>query len=412
MSCQDDKRPDTAADETQRVSGTRDLTPIESGPRTAQCPSQPPMADQLLSLVIEAPVDQGLEAAVSHCAAVISSLLPGCAVGLRVPRPGGGWVVRAHAVPGTKVAQDSATRLFPDFACERVVQIEQPRGSTLHVASTQTELLDPKSSAAQLIHRATHALRTLLQNACTCVRLQRLHVEVERLQARIIQGEKLASLGQIVANVVHELNNPLTSIAAYADYLGRAAAAGTLVEQATEPISRIGEATDRALKFARDLMDYAKPATDAPGPVSLEDVIAKAVAFCEHDFAANGIEVHRELDEPPPFVRGIAGHLVQVFVNLFTNAAQAMSAGGGQLRVTVRRRDAVAWIEVADTGIGVDAEMLGRIFEPYYTTRDSDHGTGLGLAIVRDIVLAHGGELRAQSAPGRGTAFSFTLPLA
>ena len=159
-------------------------------------------------------------------------------------------------------------------------------------------------------------------------------------------------------------------------------------------------------------MDYAKPSTEAPAAVALADVVERALAFCDHDFSRRRIEIVRDLGEQPPYVRGIAGHLIQVFVNLFVNAAQAMGDTGGQLRVALRTRDGDVVAEVSDTGVGIEADSLARIFEPYFTTRHGDCGTGLGLAIVRDIVSAHGGSLNATSRPGKGTTFWLTLPLA
>lgn len=122
----------------------------------------------------------------------------------------------------------------------------------------------------------------------------------------------------------------------------------------------------------------------------------------------------RELDARLPPVRGMAGQLTQVFVNLFTNAAHAMTAAGGELRITMHTNAAqhTLTVEVADSGIGIDEEDMPQIFEPFFTTKSEGRGTGLGLSIVRGIVDAHGGTIHASSALGEGTTFSLTLPLA
>jgi two-component system NtrC family sensor kinase len=237
-----------------------------------------------------------------------------------------------------------------------------------------------------------------------------------RLQAQVIQTEKLASLGQIVAGVVHELNNPLMSIIAYSDYLTKKLgkdASSDLGDDA-ERVRRIGEAAERILKFTRDLVAYARPTGDARGPVQLEEVIERALVFCEHEFTEGRVEVDREFPEPLPMIAGIPGQLTQVFVNLFTNAAHAMGKGGGILRVSVRPIDSGASlrIDVSDTGDGIPAEAMPQIFEPFFTTKSEGRGTGLGLSIVRGIVDAHGGTIHATSAVGEGTIFSVTLPLA
>jgi signal transduction histidine kinase len=230
----------------------------------------------------------------------------------------------------------------------------------------------------------------------------------------MIQAEKLASLGQIVAGIVHELNNPLTSILAYADYLSRkrrARGQDDDVEDDIERLRRIEEAASRILKFSRDLVAYARPSTEVPGPVSLSEVVGKALGFCEHEFKHIGVE-HHVAEELPP-IRGVSGSLIQVFVNLFTNAAHAMSAGG-QLRILARLEPnaRAVLVDVEDEGQGIEPENVPLIFEPFFTTKTDGRGTGLGLSIVRGIVDMHGGTVAVRSAPGRGTVFTLTLPLA
>jgi signal transduction histidine kinase len=230
----------------------------------------------------------------------------------------------------------------------------------------------------------------------------------------MIQAEKLASLGQIVAGIVHELNNPLTSILAYADYLARkrrARAHDADLEDDLERLRRIEEAASRILKFSRDLVAYARPSAEIPGPVSLSDVIGKALGFCEHEF--NRIRIERLVAEDLPPIRGVSGSLIQVFVNLFTNAAHAMSEGG-RLRIRARVEPAAraVLVDIEDEGLGIEPENVSLIFEPFFTTKTEGRGTGLGLSIVRGIVDTHGGTIAVRSVPGRGTVFTLTLPLA
>ena len=147
--------------------------------------------------------------------------------------------------------------------------------------------------------------------------------------------------------------------------------------------------------------------------MSLAEVIAQAHAFSQHEFERYGIVVDVACDAGVPPLRGRAGPLTQVFVNLFTNAAHAMSEHGGRLSVTVREEAEPSKIavEVTDTGTGIHPETLSRIFEPFFTTKETGRGTGLGLAIVREIVEAHGGTVGAASTPGEGTTFTVHLPL-
>ena len=151
---------------------------------------------------------------------------------------------------------------------------------------------------------------------------------------------------------------------------------------------------------------------EVPAPVPIHDVIDRALVFCEHVLDQTGVLVERNFGSVPP-VRGVAGQLTQVFVNLFTNAAHAMNEGGGCLSVTTELigDDGVA-ITIIDDGHGIDLDHLPRIFEPFFTTKPDGTGTGLGLSIVRNIVTAHGGAIRAVGNAPRGTVFRVELPAA
>jgi signal transduction histidine kinase len=145
----------------------------------------------------------------------------------------------------------------------------------------------------------------------------------------------------------------------------------------------------------------------------VEEVIERALVFCEHEFADGRVEVEQDFVEPLPPIVGIPGQLTQVFVNLFTNAAHAMGERGGMLRIQVRPTDSGASlrIDVSDTGDGIAAEAMPQIFEPFFTTKSDGRGTGLGLSIVRGILDAHGGTIQVSSAAGQGTSFTLTLPV-
>jgi signal transduction histidine kinase len=185
-------------------------------------------------------------------------------------------------------------------------------------------------------------------------------------------------------------------------------------EDDLERLRRIGEAAARILNFSRDLVAYARPSADVPGTVQVQSVVEKALIFCEHEFKGSKIRILREFDSRLPPVRGMAGQLTQVFVNLFTNAAHAMAGEGGELRIAMHKNVAqhTLTIEIADSGIGIEEQDMPQIFEPFFTTKSEGRGTGLGLSIVRGIVDAHGGTIHASSCLGEGTVFSLTLPLA
>jgi len=151
-----------------------------------------------------------------------------------------------------------------------------------------------------------------------------------------------------------------------------------------------------------------------PGTVQVQEIVEKALVFCEHEFRGANIQILREFDGRLPPVRGMAGQLTQVFVNLFTNAAHAMAAEGGELRIAMHAdiSQHTLTVEIADTGTGINEDDMPQIFEPFFTTKTDGRGTGLGLSIVRGILDAHSGTIHASSSVGEGTSFSLTLPLA
>lgn len=238
-----------------------------------------------------------------------------------------------------------------------------------------------------------------------------------RLERRMIQAEKLATFGQLAAGLVHELNNPLTSIVAYSDFLIRKAAEEGRRREAddVERLRRISESANRMLRFTRELVTYARPSSDATGAVVLQEVVDRAVAFCEHVLAAAGVRVERRYGPDILIVRGVSEQLVQVFVNLLTNACQAAPPTGGRVVLTtsvrVSERDRRAVVSVSDNGAGIAPEHLPQVFVPFFTTKRESHGTGLGLSIVKSIIESHDGEIRVDSEVGRGARFVVELPV-
>lgn len=399
-------------------SDTRELHPLRSRPRTSEQPraaeSDPERA--LLVLACTLPFQETAASLTRQCIDTFARIWPDLAVGACLVDIEGGPRLVYGRVPGggeERLGSDP-TRLFASFAFERVFALDVDLGgSTLHFASDDPRLARAEGALAALGERAALVLSGALRRARVYRQAQRAGRDRPELQAQLIQAEKMASLGQLVAGVVHELNNPLTSIVAYSDYLKKKLGRGQAGPDDIERLGRINEAAERILKFSRDLVAYAKPAVVPPHPVPLSTIVDKALVFCEHEFASNGVEVQRDFAEPLPKVRGVPGQLTQVFVNLFTNAAQAMATQGGRLLVQLRHEpdSGVLLAEVGDQGVGIEADDLTRVFEPFFTKKSDGRGTGLGLSIVREIVTAHGGSISVRSAPGAGTTFTLVLPV-
>jgi two-component system NtrC family sensor kinase len=210
--------------------------------------------------------------------------------------------------------------------------------------------------------------------------------------------------------VVHELNNPLTSISVYAEFLLRKAERGGSEAGDVEKLARIGQSAQRILRFARELVQYAKPVGDEIDVVDLNAVVRQSLSFCEHLFDRGGIQIATDLEPTLPPVPAIPGQLEQVLINLLTNAAHAVEGGG---TVSVRTRTGpgeTVQVMVDDSGPGVSQEDQARIFEPFYTTKVDGKGTGLGLPIVKNIVEQHRGSIGVAKAPEGGARFLVTLP--
>ncbi len=233
---------------------------------------------------------------------------------------------------------------------------------------------------------------------------------MRELERRIVQAEKLASLGQLAASVVHEINNPMTAVATYADaLLKRAMLSPTADPSDVTKFRKIVDNSERVLRFTRDLVSYARPAHDKPEEVDLNATLERALGFCEHVVVRHGVKLERNYADVPRFL-GLKQNLVQVFVNLVTNACHA-TPSGGSITVSSRALDGFAVVEVKDTGRGMASEVRARIFEPFFTTKPDGQGTGLGLSIVHGIIENHGGVIDVASETGQGTTFTVRLPM-
>ena len=231
------------------------------------------------------------------------------------------------------------------------------------------------------------------------------------IQARILQSEKLAAIGQLAAGVMHEINNPLATIGAcVAAIQGRLADADPAA--VSEYLEIIDKEVDRCSRIVDGLLDFSRPKGTAKTLVTLNALVDETLFLLKHHRQFKRLTVTRELAEPSPRTVGNAEQLTQVLMALLLNAVDAMERGG-VLTVRTRRgraRADEAVLEVQDTGVGIAAPDQSKIFEPFYTTKPPGRGTGLGLSICYGIVQDHGGRIEVESAPGRGSLFRVCLP--
>jgi two-component system NtrC family sensor kinase len=230
------------------------------------------------------------------------------------------------------------------------------------------------------------------------------------LEAQVLHAERLATVGQIAAGVVHELNNPLTSISVYGQFLLRRGEGAGFAESDLEKLRRITDSTERILRFSRDLVAYARPPSGHLESVGIAPVVRQALTFCEHVLQEAGAVLTADLPEDAVTIRGVRHQLQQIVVNLVTNAAQATDRGG-EVRVAVAEDDdETILLSVEDSGVGVPTDLRARIFEPFFSTKAEGRGTGLGLSIVENLVTRHGGTIRVEDGATGGARFEVRLP--
>ena len=261
-------------------------------------------------------------------------------------------------------------------------------------------------SANQLQH-AVDRLRTYAVELQTEVtERKRAEEELRRTQAQLVQSARMAAVGELAAGVAHELNTPLTPVLGLAEFLLKK---DCLDDAARNDLSIIAAEARRAREIVLNLLDFARQAEPTRQQANVNQVVRDTMALVRSQLASNGIAVEERYDPDLPLLLLDAARLKQVWLNLFVNALQAMPHGG-KLAVTTERLDGKVVVRIADTGAGIPAAALPRIFEPFYTTRPVGQGTGLGLSVSLGIVQDHGGSIEVDSQEGKGSTFTVWLP--
>lgn len=252
--------------------------------------------------------------------------------------------------------------------------------------------------------------RTLLDTIARelSLRIERWLFETEQREMReqMRNSNRLAMIGQLAAAVAHEINEPLTSILGFAQL---AAKCPDLPAQASRDVERIVATSLHAREVVRKLLMFGRKMPRTEARLDVNRIVREAIGFFEHRLARAGIDLELDLPGETGEVQGDAAQLRQVAANLFLNAMQA-TAGGGRITVRTAREGGDVLLAVEDTGCGMTAEVLDRIFIPFFTTKEPHQGTGLGLTVVLDIVKGLGGTVGVESSPGRGSRFVVRLP--
>src|SRR5580704_13450235 len=228
------------------------------------------------------------------------------------------------------------------------------------------------------------------------------------LEQRLVQADKLSSIGLLAAGVAHEVNTPLAVISTYAQMLAKQMAEDA--PQKTVILDKIAKQTFRASEIVNSLLNFSRTSSTSFGDVNLNKVIQETLSLLEHQLQKSGIQIKSELDGTLPPIHGNTGKLQQVFLNLFLNARDAMS-GGGTLEVRTWRDGASVKVDVADSGHGIAPENIRRIYDPFFTTKGAQKGTGLGLSVTYGIIQEHGGSIEVTNRPDGGARFRLELPV-
>jgi len=242
--------------------------------------------------------------------------------------------------------------------------------------------------------------------------------ERKRMEVELFQASKLAAMGQLVSGIAHEINNPLTIISGNVQlFLGRVAGLvgenRDLEQLLDEYLRTVLEETERAARIVRNLVTFARKSPAEKRPMKLNDAILKTVDLRSYELTVEGIETRLELDPNPPEVSADFNQIQQVLFNLLNNAAAVLREVDGERTIRIRSwsTEDQARVSVTDTGPGVPEIYRGRIFDPFFSTKEIGKGTGLGLSICHGILQTHGGSIWLEQEEGLGASFVFALPL-
>lgn len=233
--------------------------------------------------------------------------------------------------------------------------------------------------------------------------------ELKESQEKLLQSEKMAALGQMISGVTHELNNPLMAISTTVELMQQYIED----ETAREDLEVLRSETERAIAIVQNLLSFARKRKPQRERISINEAIQSVVKLRGYETSLENIEILENLDENIPLVTADFQQLQQVFLNLVTNAEQAMkdAHGRGTLKISTRTLNGKVQAIFSDDGPGIPDNAKTKIFEPFFTTKDVGKGTGLGLSICYGIIQEHGGTIYAESKDGGGTTFTVELPI-
>ncbi|MGQ9618704.1 MAG: [Fe-Fe] hydrogenase large subunit C-terminal domain-containing protein [Candidatus Aminicenantia bacterium] len=235
--------------------------------------------------------------------------------------------------------------------------------------------------------------------------------ELQKTQDTLIQAEKLSSIGQIVAGVAHEINNPLTGVLLYTKLMLKSIKEGKFdIESSKERLTLMEQETERCSRIIKNLLDFSRQTQPKPLPFPVEKTIKNAISILYHHAELNNVEIIVESETDIPAVFADPDQIQQVFINIILNAIQAMPNGGTlTIKIGYLKETMEVYIKFIDTGVGITKENLKKLFTPFFTTKEKGKGVGLGLAVCYGIIQRHKGKIEVESEVGKGTTFTIKL---
>ncbi len=285
---------------------------------------------------------------------------------------------------------------------------EIARGNLDHLVSIRTkDEIGELGSTFNFMARSLKTHRKDLEEANKS--LLAANDELRELQKELIRSERMAAVGELAAGLSHEIDNPIGVILGFAELLLEDLPQG---DPRREDLQTIVEESKRCKRIVRGLLDFSRPPVLGVMPTGVDEVVLRTVEAAKSQRLFKRISFDLSLSGGLPDVMADPDRLRQVFMNLLINAAQAMP-DGGEIAIASRQRPEDGLVEVSfrDTGAGIPPEDITKVFQPFYTTKRPGEGTGLGLAICVRLLEEHGGSIRAESEPGKGSVFIVSLPL-
>jgi signal transduction histidine kinase len=281
----------------------------------------------------------------------------------------------------------------------------------LELIEAQDELKRLNQGLEEIVNQRTASLRVEVEERKAAeAALQASSDEIKTMSQQLLQAEKLATMGELASSIAHELNNPLATVSLRVESL---IASTTGNDPRRRELEIIGQEVERMGNLVTNLLQFSRRSQQQISTVSVCDEIEKTLELVQYHLRKHKIAVAREFSPEGQLIHADRQQLRQLFLNLFTNASDAMPDGGTiTIRVTKRPEEKQIYIEIADTGVGIPPEILSKVLEPFYTTKPEGKGTGLGLAICRRIAEAHHGTLNitSEGGPGNGARVSISLP--